>query len=420
MIELEKSIINYLLIDNSKIGLVIPELDESFFLNKNSKKIYKALTNLYQEGKSNIDMIMINSWLKSNNLSLIDIEYESTLFDNIDTFDVNVLDHINIIKENSVCKNIENIFKTFLSNQNSSSNTNTLENILSSLNQIKLRLNQIKEDDIESQFKELDDEVEKIKSGEFQPITFGLEELDKFYNFNFTDLIIVAGRPGMGKTAFVISALEWFNFKDFKPIFISLEMSSKQIIQRMVCNEMNVSISDIRINRFNPDKYYQSRKKVYNRVKDSFIYDKVFSITQIESIIQQKSILGSKIIIIDYLQLVEGGKGDNKTNEVGDITRRLKLCAKKYNVTIVLLSQLSRKVEERRDKRPLLSDLRDSGSIEQDADSVLFLYREYYYNDELNPNDAEIIISKNRHGSTGYVTENFISYAGIFKNKVNG
>jgi len=419
MKDLEYSIINYLLINPEQIPVANDELTKDAFTEKDARLCFMAMIKLYEKSKD-IDFFTINQYLKANRINNLSLSFETEIEQHIDTFESNFKTHLETLHKASIRRQTERIFNLNLKHDSHSEDEQMLDNIINQLNDLKSSSNKIQEETIEQQFNYLDQEIEKIYNGDIEPVVFGMYELDKFFTFSFTDLVILAGRPGMGKTAFVISALKWFNHKGYNPVMVSLEMSANQIYLRIISQRMQVSVQDIKAKKFIMDKYKEARDEVYRGLMYTSIFDKEFHIKQIESIIQKKSMQGCKVVLIDYLQLIEGGLGQNKNAEVGDITRRLKKYAKKYEVAIILLSQLSRGVETRRDKRPMLSDLRDSGSIEQDADSVLFLYREGYYNEEVDPNEAEIITAKNRHGATGFVNEKFIAFAGVFKNKLNG
>lgn len=418
MKELEYSLINYLLINPERISEASAEVNKDCFADINSRMCYTAMVSLYEKQKS-IGQFEINNELKSNRMPLVSAEAFEEIDNIFNTFDDNFHSHLETLFNASIKKRLEETLSKNLKHDSHSTDLAVLDNVINDLNNLKLQSNKIVEQTIEMQMKDVEIEAHEMISGNYEPVVFGLPNLDQKYMFGFTDLVIVAGRPGMGKTAFVISALEWFNHKGYHPVMISLEMSANQILWRMLCNLMQVSMDDVRRGKITNEKLQSAKKEVLRKMKMSTIFDKEFHIKQIESIIQKKAMQGSKVVIIDYLGLIKGGEGQNANNQIGDLTRRLKEKAKKHNIAIILLSQLNRDVEKRGDKRPKLSDLRESGSIEQDADSVLFLFREGYYDDRVDENIAEIGIAKNRHGAVGVVNETFKSYAGIFKNKLS-
>ena len=225
-----------------------------------------------------------------------------------------------------------------------------------------------------------------------------------------SDLIVLAARPSMGKTAFALNIAEHVGVVSKKVVAIfSLEMSKEQVIQRMVCSRAGVDSAKMRYGNLQQEDW--TRLGVaFGDLGDSSIYiddTPVMSVLEIKAKARRlKSELGKlDLIIIDYLQLMEGHRSDNRVQEISDISRGLKALARELYVPVIALSQLSRAVEARQNKKPMLSDLRESGSIEQDADIVMFIYREEYYSPETtNKGEAEIMIAKQRNGPTGKIT----------------
>lgn len=232
------------------------------------------------------------------------------------------------------------------------------------------------------------------------------------------DLIIVAARPAMGKTAFVLKCARNAAVKFKKPTAVfSLEMSKKQLGQRMLSDETNIKLERILKRRVSAEEIFQMKVKAAELIKSGLIIDDSPSMNVFElraKARRLKSKFDIQLLIIDYLQLMSGGEksGNNRDNEIGIISRALKSIAKELNIPVIALSQLSRKVDERASKRPLLSDLRESGNIEQDADMVMFLYRPEYYGVTGDKGQSvvglcEVIIAKNRNGVTDVVNLDF-------------
>lgn len=258
----------------------------------------------------------------------------------------------------------------------------------------------------------LNDLYKQAKSGGGAAIT-GLstlyKELDKrIYGLNRSDLIILAARPGMGKTSFAmnIAANVGKKYNDKSIAVFSLEMSKEQIVSRMISSEASLT-SDAMKTGVIPDEKWKDigrAAEVLSRL-NIFIDDTPgITVAAIKSKLRRMKNLG--LVVIDYLQLMSSTKNynGNRVVEISDITRNLKIMAKELNVPVITLSQLARGPEQRPDKRPMLSDLRESGSIEQDADIVMFLYRNAYYDKtDPNVNSCECIVAKNRHGETGTV-----------------
>ncbi|QDX91867.1 replicative DNA helicase [Brevibacillus laterosporus] len=248
------------------------------------------------------------------------------------------------------------------------------------------------------------------RKGDVTGIPSGYPDLDKMTaGFQRSDLIILAARPSVGKTAFALNVAQNVAARANETVAIfSLEMSASQLVQRMICAEGNLDASRMRSGGLEEDDWQKLTMAIGTLAKAPVYIDDTPGIT-VQDIrakcrrLQTEKGLG--LILIDYLQLIQGrGKGDNRQQEVSEISRTLKGIARELNVPIIALSQLSRSVEQRQDKRPMMSDIRESGSIEQDADIVAFLYRDDYYDKETEAkNIIEIIIAKQRNGPTGTV-----------------
>lgn len=245
-------------------------------------------------------------------------------------------------------------------------------------------------------------------------LSTGFVGLDKITTGLHEDnLIILAARPAMGKTALALNIAKYIATKEKKPaIIFSLEMGAEDLIERMIASEGTVPAYHLKTGNLNADEWrrvIQAQKNLYDA--PIFVDDTAgIRISEIRSNARKLSqeMGGLGVIVIDYLQLITGSKGENRQQVVSEISRELKILAKDLKVPVIALSQLSRAVEQRQDKRPMLADLRESGSIEQDADIVAFLYREAYYQKEQadsqeSNNVTELILEKNRHGSLGTV-----------------
>ncbi len=260
--------------------------------------------------------------------------------------------------------------------------------------------------------KALNELYKRAKAGGGQTIT-GLstlyKELDKrIYGLNKSDLIILAARPGMGKTSFAmnIATNVGKKYNDKAIAVFSLEMSKEQIVNRMISSEASLSSDSMKTGDIPPEKWKDigTAADVLSRLNIYIDDTPGITVAAIKSKLRRMKNLG--LVVIDYLQLMSSTKNynGNRVVEISDITRNLKIMAKELNVPVITLSQLARGPEQRPDKRPMLSDLRESGSIEQDADIVMFLYRNSYYDKtDPNVNACECIVAKNRHGETGTV-----------------
>lgn len=257
-------------------------------------------------------------------------------------------------------------------------------------------------------------------------VSTGFVDLDRYTSgFQPGDLIIVAGRPSMGKTALVMNMTEHVGVRLQLPVIVfSLEMSDEQLVQRMIGSVGHLDQHELRTGRFKEDDWRLVTDAVSVLDRAPIVIEETSGLTAgaVRSIAhrehRQRGGLG--LIVIDYLQLMATA-GDNRNNELGEITRQLKALAKDLRVPVVLLSQLNRGVEQRANKRPMISDLRDSGSIEQDADVVLLIYRDEFYNPESQAKGiAEVNIAKQRNGPVGTVNLTFLGKYTRFENYAGG
>jgi replicative DNA helicase len=236
-----------------------------------------------------------------------------------------------------------------------------------------------------------------------------------------TNLIVIAGRPAMGKTAYALNILSNICFQQGAPVgFISLEMGADQLVERMLSARSGVSGEKIKRGTFTDIEFkkIQQEDECLKKAK-FFIHDQAVStVSQVVSRARRlKDEEDIRILAVDYLQLLGTDSGnDSRQYEVAEVSRTLKRLAMELKIPIIVVAQLSRKVEERQNKKPLMSDLRDSGQIEQDADSILFVYRREYYDPNDKKGQAEIILSKNRHGPTLDFSLSFNSECGVFGN----
>lgn len=239
------------------------------------------------------------------------------------------------------------------------------------------------------------------------------------------DLILVGARPGMGKTSFALNIAANVAAQTKKSVCVfSLEMSAEQLVSRMISSEAMVDSYTLRTGKLNPAEWVKVAEAAANLAGCDILIDDSSGITATAMKAKLRRIKGLGLVIIDYLQLMQSDrKIDNKVQEVADISRNMKLMAKDLGVPVICCSQLSRGPEGRTDKKPLLSDLRDSGSIEQDADVVIFLYRDEYYKRDQGPEDGgsivEVIVAKNRHGPTGTVKMGWIGQYTKFRTIAN-
>ena len=255
------------------------------------------------------------------------------------------------------------------------------------------------------------EEISELSQGkDVSGIPTGFLDLDKIlYGLHSPDLVLVAARPGMGKTAFMLNLAQYAAVRKNIPVAVfNLEMSNEQLVKRIISSEANIDSEKLRSGKLSTDDW-NNFAGIFDTLGNAPLYfddNTDMTVTSIRAKCRKLKLeKGIRLVIVDYLQLMKsGGYSDSRVNEVSDISRSLKVMARELGVPVVVGSQLSREVEKRADKRPMLSDLRESGAIEQDADIVLFLYRDDYYNkDSQFKNIAEVIIGKHRNGATGTV-----------------
>jgi len=273
--------------------------------------------------------------------------------------------------------------------------------------EIQSKLNMLENTNVKdiSDFKnELDIYIKNIDNKpEF--IKTGFKELDNFLRLERSDLVVLAARPSMGKTAFQLELLINMAFNNHKPLAFSLEMKNQQLIQRVISNISNITLNKIKSKNLsdNEKQHLIIKMKEHTKKMNFRISDKNYSYNSIKKIIiKEKNERGVDVVLIDFLQLIEINNKKSKNDAYGEVTRNLKELAKELDILIIILSQLSRSVEMRADKKPILSDLRDSGEIEANVDTAIFLYRDEYYNENSDAkNLMEVIIRKQRQGGVG-------------------
>ncbi len=250
-------------------------------------------------------------------------------------------------------------------------------------------------------------------------------DLDRMINgLNNSNLIILAARPAMGKTAFALNIAENVCFKSNLPVGIfSLEMTAEQLLHRLICSQAEVESDKIRTGALTGNDFQRIVSAVAHMQNRTMVIDDQpgLKITDLRARARRmKETYGIRLLVIDYLQLISGSGSnrtmENRQNEISEISRMLKTLARELNIPIICLSQLSRKVEDRTGHRPMMSDLRESGSLEQDSDIVMLMLRREYYDPNDKPGMAEIIVAKNRHGSVGSVHLTFIKELAQFRN----
>jgi replicative DNA helicase len=415
----EKSILSNLLINEQTIELILQHLTIETFYFRNHQELYRAIIFLYEK-KIPIDLITLTSFLQDNGL-LEKIGGLKILIELVNQIP-NMLyleEYIKLLQDKFLRRTLIKLGYQII---NSSYITNIpLENILNDL-EIKLFnvTNRTENNKLttsaELLAKVFFDLKQKSLKEKLPGLESGFKKLDLItQGFQTSDLIIVAGRPGMGKTAFCLNIITSI-VKTYKlpVIFFSLEMAKEQLMYRLLSNETEISNTNLRTGNINKQEWVKLSLAIKKFSSLPIFIDDTTNISiqtirlKLKKILFEQTKIG--LIIIDYLQLMQNSKSktENRVQELSQITRSLKSIAREFNIPVIALSQLSRNVETRINKRPQLSDLRESGSIEQDADLVLMLFRENYYNLKKDQQDlAEIIVAKHRNGPTGTIQLKF-------------
>jgi len=409
-LDAELNILGALFRDNNAFCSIINSLESDDFYNTRHKLIYNAAVKLYEEGKP-IDVVSLCEKLGGSLAEIGGISYLSELYASSLPSN-NVLHYGEIIKEKAKLRRLMALLQ--VERSEIQKEDKSCEEIIDSLESAFLKLkrrNNLEDGSTEKSLMEVIDTIEaRYKNGGKIPgISTGYKVIDKILGgFNKEELIILAARPSMGKTAMALNlALNTALKEKAKVAFFNLEMGKNQIIERALSTLGEINCNSIK-NGYLTDEEWIKLTEVSRDLASSslYIYDKIFSLRGIKGECKRLKLQkGLDIVIIDYLQLINSEeRSENRNIDISKISRELKLLAKELDITIIALSQLSRAPETRINHRPMLSDLRESGSLEQDADAVMFLYRDAYYNRDTEDRDIiENIIAKNRNGKVGIV-----------------
>lgn len=428
-IEAEQAIIGSMLTDKDAVIAAVEVLQEQDFYREDNKIIYSAILNLYNRAEP-IDIITLKSELKSMGKfeAVGGLEYIVQLPDKVPTTS-NVEQYIKIVEEKSMLRALiktadELITLGYDPTQEVEQVIDTAEKKIFQVMQKKNQkgYSSIKDIlvDTFTQLEQLYNQKESITG-----VPTGFVDLDyRTSGLHNSDLILVAARPAMGKSAFALNIATNAAVRAKVPVAIfSLEMSKEQMTNRILCSEAMVDSAKVRTGKIDDDEWAKLAATSGELSEAGIYIDDTPGISIMEIRAKCRKMKLEKnigLVVIDYLQLVQGSnkKGGSREQEIAEISRSLKILAKEIDVPVIALSQLSRAPEQRMDHRPMLSDLRESGSIEQDADIVMFLYRDDYYNEDTEKkNIAEVIIAKHRSGATGTVEllwlANYTKFANI-------
>lgn len=426
--EAEQAVLGAILLDSEALGTVMERIGSEDFYRVSHQHIFEAIVSL-SEVNEPVDLITLTARLQDRKQleEIGGVSYLTQLANAVPTA-ANVDYYSQIVEEKAMLRRLIRAATQIVSNGYASS-----EDVGEMINEAEQRILEISQRrtgngfiSIRDVLMEVFDRVEFLYNhkGGTTGIPSGFPDLDRMTSgFQRNDLIIVAARPSVGKTAFALNIAQnvGVHTKETVAIF-SLEMSAAQLVQRIICAEANVDAGRMRTGFLEGDDWEKLTMAI-GTLSEANIYiddSPTITVSEIRAKCRRlKKEKGLGMVLVDYLQLIHGrGKpGDNRQQEVSEISRTLKAIARELEIPVIALSQLSRGVEQRQDKRPLMSDLRESGSIEQDADIVAFLYRDDYYNQESEKkNIIEIIIAKQRNGPVGTVELVFLKNYNKFVN----
>ncbi|MCX5710082.1 MAG: replicative DNA helicase [Candidatus Omnitrophica bacterium] len=426
-LEAEMAVLGSMLIDEEAISIAVETLESDLFYKDSHRKIFQAIVDLYNANKA-VDLITLTNELKRNG-SLDEIggaSFLTALANSVPT-SANINHYVNIVKEKGILRSLINnstriVSLCYESEGNVDEVVDSAEKFIFEISDKKthgtyLQLKDIIKDSIET--------IDKLyqKKQHVTGVPTGYIDFDiKTAGLQPSDLIIVAGRPSMGKSALALGMAEYAGVVEKIPTAIfSLEMSKEQLVQRLLCSHARVDAHKVRTGYLATSDWPRLTAAAGKLSESPIFIDDTPAISVMELRAKARRLKmhqDIKLIILDYMQLMRGTAGiENRQQEISEISRSLKALARELNVPVVAISQLSRAVESRTDHRPQLSDLRESGAIEQDADVVVLLLREEYYSPTPdNQGVAEVMIAKQRNGPVGNLKLAFIKEYTRFEN----
>ncbi|MCL0082996.1 replicative DNA helicase [Thermodesulfovibrionales bacterium] len=421
-IEAEQSVLGAIILDNEALPKAIEALSPDDFYKEAHRRLYKSIIALFERNEP-IDIVTLTDYLrKSDEIEAVGgISYLSYLANSIPT-SANIRYHAKIVSEKSMLRALIRTATQITSEvyENSRDADEVIDYAQKMIFDItdkrtKISFSPLK-DVIKDTFKMIEHLYDKKEA--ITGVPSGFKDIDELTSgFQSGDLIIVGGRPGMGKTAFALNVAGYVaaNMRETVAVF-SLEMPKEQLALRMICAESGVNSSSVRKGFIGKQDWIKLTNAA-GRLADAPIFiDDSSMLTALEIRAKARRLKMEygmlSLIVVDYLQLMRSmGKFERREQEISDISRSLKALAKELKVPVIALSQLNRAVEQRGEKRPTLADLRESGALEQDADVIIFLYRDEFYNknNPSNKGKAELIVAKQRNGPTGIVNLTYLA-----------
>jgi replicative DNA helicase len=430
-LEAEESILGGLLVDPESINKVVDLINTEDFYKDAHGKIYDAMVGLYEKNEP-IDIVTVSSSIRDKGIldKIGGVTYLNTLVDLMPSA-ANITQYAKMVREKALLRNLINVAteiveKGFDLDVNVDGYIDDAEKMIFQVSERKFRPSFYSVKDIVVDNVKI---IERLyeKKQTVTGVPTGFTELDKMTSgFQPSDLIVIAGRPSMGKTALSMNIAQYVaTMRDGAvPVGIfSLEMSKEQLVTRLLSSESEVDHSKLRTGTLSSSEWPKLAQAA-GKLSEALIFiddSPSMSVLDLRARARRlKKEHGLGLVVVDYLQLMKGRAAvtDKREQEIAEISRFLKSLAKELHIPVIAISQLNRMVEQREDKRPRLADLRESGAIEQDADVIIFIYRDEIYNKdkESNKGIAEIVIGKQRNGPTGTVELAFLDKTATFKN----
>lgn len=426
-LEAEQSVIGSMIIDKSAIAKSLEKLNEEDFYRDGHKVIFKAIREMFSQDMA-VDLVTLLEYLKSTDMldKAGGVTYISEISSSVITTS-NLEAYIKIVEDKSLLRKLIKSSTSII--EESYNKQNKVDDVLDFAQK---KIFDLAEKQGSNDYEALSNvlergflEIERLfnNKGSITGVGSGIRDLDaKTSGFQKGDMVLIAARPSMGKTTFSLNIAENAALREGKSVVIfSLEMSKEQLAYKLLCSEANVDMLKLRTGNLDDDDWERIARATGPLSKAKIYIDDTAGLSVMEMRSKCRKIKmehGIDMILIDYLQLMSGSSGsESRQQEVSEISRSIKALAKEMECPVIALSQLSRAPEQRADHRPMLSDLRESGSIEQDADVVMFLYRDEYYNKETEEkNIGECIIAKQRNGPVGTVKMAWIGAHSKFAN----
>lgn len=424
-VEAEMSVLGAMLLDNEVINVVIPLVNKQSFYKTAHQELYQTIMELYDKGQA-VDLVLLREELKKRSLleKVGGVEYLIELEDAVPTIG-NVEYYANIVREKAIKRNLIEVAATIQKQSfDESIDTDILldtsERAIFDVTQKKFNAASTKLHEI---LKETFSRIENLhdRKNRLTGLSTGFYDLDDITSgLQPSELIIIAARPSMGKTSIALNIVEHVGVVEKKAVVVfSLEMSAHQVAQNMLCSHARIDAHKLR-RGFLEDKQWSDLSYGLGSLSEAPIFvDDTPGLTALEVRAKARRLKAQydvQLVVVDYLQLMEASRGENRQQEISVISRGMKSLARELSIPVIVVSQLNRSVESREGHKPRMSDLRESGSIEQDADVIMLLHREDYYDPEKKDGTAELIIAKQRNGPIGVVKMVFLSQFMRFEN----